>query len=778
MSSGYSGEFMHGLVGGGGAGRGNGTVRPPTMGGIQGGVMYGNRVQQQQQQSQFQQFQQLQQQQQQQVPGMMLQDQIKPRRVDPLMGKRSFGDYQSYQQHMQILQQQQQQREQPVSYIQRFQQQQQLQFPNQNQSLLLRSVKQRINNNNNNINNGFNPLLSPTIDLCSPTNNNNNNNININNNNNSLARFGVPVYQQPRQQQQQQIPFNQNYSQTQFNPTFSNNNNQIQNPGQNIGFAAGVGYSNNPVGPVQNKPESGAGLEQGGKKMLNTLEELEKHLLDDDDDNNFVSNDQDGDAVSGITNSEWSETFQNLMSPDPTPSPNPFPNPLSNPTPSPVQNPSQSLSLSPSLSPSPNTVQVTCNNNNVTASTNNINVISPSPTSSTSSCCSTSAAANGSPPTAVAVTVSAKQLISEVATAISDGKNDTAIELLSKLGQMANYEGNSEERLAYYMCNALKSRACPTENPTPVMELFGSDQMSSVYSLFDISPCFKFGLLAANLVMLEAITSAMQEGLKIHVIDFDVGHGAQYVNLLRALAEPRRLACTGIRITVVETELGNQGGVPESVRDSLVGLAERVGINLNYSCLNRSIRDLSWESLGCEEGEAVVVNFAFKLYRVPDESVSMENLRDELLRRVKGLSPRAVTLVEQDMNGNTAPFGTRVNEVCEYYGALFDSLEATLPRDNPDRCRVEKGLGRKMVNSVACEGRERVERAEVFGKWRARMGMAGFELKPLGQTVAESMRAKLNSARGGNPGFTVKDVNGGVGFGWKDRSLTVASAWR
>ena len=137
-----------------------------------------------------------------------------------------------------------------------------------------------------------------------------------------------------------------------------------------------------------------------------------------------------------------------------------------------------------------------------------------------------------------------------------------------------------------------------------------------------------------------------------------------------------------------------------------------------------------------------------------------------------------VTLVEQEMNTNTAPFALRVGEACGYYGALFDSVESTVLRDNPERAKLEEGLLRKIANSVACEGRDRVERCEVFGKWRARMSMAGFELKPLSQTVAETMRAKLNSGNRVNPGFTVKEENGGVSFGWLGRTLTVASAWR
>lgn len=210
------------------------------------------------------------------------------------------------------------------------------------------------------------------------------------------------------------------------------------------------------------------------------------------------------------------------------------------------------------------------------------------------------------------------------------------------------------------------------------------------------------------------------------------------------------------------------------VGDGLKSLAAKDGIRFDFNVLSLKITDLSREKLGVEEGEVLAVNLAFKLYKLPDESVTTENQRDELLRRVKALGPAVVTVVEQEMNGNTAPFPARVAEACGYYGALFDSLEATAGILS-DRVRIEEGLGRRAANSVACEGRDRVERCEVFGKWRARMGMAGFALKPLGQSVADSLR---NSDTCGNPGFTVKEETGGICFGWMGRTLSVASAWR
>ncbi|CAI0546557.1 unnamed protein product [Linum tenue] len=502
-------------------------------------------------------------------------------------------------------------------------------------------------------------------------------------------RYGFPLLQQLRPQ-----PIN----------TGNNSNNPQFQTLQGVPFANSV-QSTQPVQMSQKESE---------KKMMNRLQELEKQLLDDDDDEDEEGSG--GDAVSVITNtnSEWSETIQNL--------------------------------ISPSSSSSP-----------------------PSSSSSTTSSTTTSAA------------ICTRPVLMEAAAAIYEGKTDSAAEILSRVVSSGG-KGNSEQRLMDYLYSALKSRVNPAENPPPVAELYGKEHAASTQLLYELSPCFKLGFMAANLAILES-TLEEEKSNGFHVVDFDIGQGGQYMNLLYALAERLNGSPAVVKITAVPD---GSGGEEErerlnSVGKSLRQLAEGLGIALHFNVAAAScckLGDLSRESLGCEAEEPLAVNFAFKLYRMPDESVTTENPRDELLRRVRAMEPRVVTVVEQEMSGNTAPFLARVNEACGYYGAVLESIEATVAQGEAERGRVEEGVGRKLGNAVACEGRDRVERCEVFGKWRARMGMAGFRAKPLSRAVTESMRARLNSTNRANPGFTVKEDNGGACFGWMGKSLTVASAWR
>ncbi|KAL3508573.1 hypothetical protein ACH5RR_027974 [Cinchona calisaya] len=88
-------------------------------------------------------------------------------------------------------------------------------------------------------------------------------------------------------------------------------------------------------------------------------------------------------------------------------------------------------------------------------------------------------------------------------------------------------------------------------------------------------------------------------------------------------------------------------------------------------------------------GEALAVNFPLQLHHTLDEGVAMTNPRDELLRMIKSL------------------------------------------------------FQRDPVNIIACDGKERVERHEIFGKWKSRFTMAGFRQYPLSSYVNSVIRSLL-----------------------------------
>ncbi|XP_062022682.1 scarecrow-like protein 1 [Rosa rugosa] len=370
-----------------------------------------------------------------------------------------------------------------------------------------------------------------------------------------------------------------------------------------------------------------------------------------------------------------------------------------------------------------------------------------------------------------------KQLLFDCAGALSEGNIEEASTIINELRQLVSIQGDPPQRIAAYMVEGLAARMASSGKylyrALKCKEPPSSYRLAAMQVLFELCPCFKFGFMAAN----GAIIEATKDEKRVHIIDFDINQGNQYITLIQALAElpgkPPHLRLTGVDDP--ESVQRPVGGL-NTIGQRLEQLAEGLGVSFEFQAVASKTSIVSPSMLDCRQGEALVVNFAFQLHHMPDESVSTVNQRDQLLRLAKSLRPKLVTVVEQDVNTNTTPFFPRFVEAYNYYSAVFDSLEAAIPRESQDRMNVEKQcLARDIVNIVACEGEERIERYEVAGKWRARMAMAGFTSTPMSRSVTDSIRdlIRMYCDR-----YKIKEEMGGLHFGWEDKSLIVASAWR
>ncbi|KAM5562479.1 scarecrow-like protein 1 [Rosa sericea] len=370
-----------------------------------------------------------------------------------------------------------------------------------------------------------------------------------------------------------------------------------------------------------------------------------------------------------------------------------------------------------------------------------------------------------------------KQLLFDCAGALSEGNIEQASTMIDELRQLVSIQGDPSQRIAAYMVEGLAARMASSGKylyrALKCKEPPSSYRLAAMQVLFEVCPCFKFGFMAAN----GAIIEATKDEKRVHIIDFDINQGNQYITLIQALAElpgkPPHLRLTGVDDP--ESVQRPVGGL-NTIGQRLEQLAEGLGVSFEFQAVASKTSIVSPSMLDCRPGEALVVNFAFQLHHMPDESVSTVNQRDQLLRLAKSLRPKLVTVVEQDVNTNTTPFFPRFVEAYNYYSAVFDSLEAAIPRESQDRMNVEKQcLARDIVNIVACEGEERIERYEVAGKWRARMAMAGFTSTPMSRSVTDLIHdlIKMYCDR-----YKIKEEMGTLHFGWEDKSLIVASSWR
>ncbi|KAJ3678070.1 hypothetical protein LUZ60_001873 [Juncus effusus] len=370
-----------------------------------------------------------------------------------------------------------------------------------------------------------------------------------------------------------------------------------------------------------------------------------------------------------------------------------------------------------------------------------------------------------------------KQLLFDCASLISEGNVEEAQNIINELRKRVSIQGDPLTRLAAYLTEGLAAKieysGSGIYKALKCKEPPSAYQLSAMQILFEICPCFRFGFMSANYSIIEACKGEE----KVHIIDFDINQGTQYINLIQALSSQEK-KLRKLRITGVDDpeSVQRQIGGLRIIGQRLEKLAEDCEIELEFTAIAGEVSEIRAEMLGLKRGEGLIVNFAFQLHHMPDESVSTINERDRLLRMVKGLNPKLVTVVEQDVNTNTAPFYPRFVEVYNYYSAIFESLDATLPRESADRMNVERQcLAREIVNIIACEGPDRIERYEAAGKWKARMKMAGFESFPFNANVSTSIKSLLKAYCNR---YRFEEEYGSLHFGWENKILVVASAWK
>ncbi|CAK9133351.1 unnamed protein product [Ilex paraguariensis] len=370
-----------------------------------------------------------------------------------------------------------------------------------------------------------------------------------------------------------------------------------------------------------------------------------------------------------------------------------------------------------------------------------------------------------------------KEVLIACAKAVSDTDLLTAQWLMSELRQMVSVSGEPIQRLGAYMLEGLVARLAASGSSIckvlKCKEPASAELLSHMHILYEVCPYFKFGYMSAN----GAIAEAMKDENRVHIVDFQIAQGSQWITLIQAFAY-RPGGPPHIRITGIDdsTSAYARGGGLNIVGQKLSQLAKSFNVPFKFHPAAMSGCEVQLENLGIRPGEALAVNFAFMLHHMPDESVSTQNHRDRLLRQVKSLSPKVVTLVEQESNTNTAAFFPRFVETLDYYTAMFESIDVTLPRERKERINVEQHcLARDVVNIIACEGSERVERHEPLGKWKSRFRMAGFTPCPLSSVVNATIKRLLQNYC---DRYRLEERDGALYLGWMKRDLVASCAWK
>ncbi|KAK6646072.1 hypothetical protein PHAVU_L006543 [Phaseolus vulgaris] len=374
--------------------------------------------------------------------------------------------------------------------------------------------------------------------------------------------------------------------------------------------------------------------------------------------------------------------------------------------------------------------------------------------------------------------VDLRTLLIHCAQAVASDSPSFAKQLVKQIKQHSSPTGDTAQRLAHYFGNALE--ACLDGTGFHVYSVASSKRISAkdmikAYHVYaSVCPFEMIAIMFAN----KSIYSLAENAKTIHIIDFGIRYGFKWPSLISEISRrpggPPKLRFTGI--DQPQPGFRPEERVLETGR-RLENYCKRFNVPFEFNAIARKWDTIRIEDLKIEKNEFVAVNCMFQLERLLDESVVLDNPRDGVLRLIKKANPDI--FVHSIVNGShDVPFFvSRFREALFHYSAVFDMLDSNLDREDPSRLMFEKELfGQEIMNIIACEGCERVERPQTYKQWQLHNMRIGFRLLPLNQKVIDKLKKRWRDDAY-NTNFMLEVDGDWVLQGWKGRILHASSCW-
>ncbi|XP_076941820.1 scarecrow-like protein 3 [Bidens hawaiensis] len=289
-------------------------------------------------------------------------------------------------------------------------------------------------------------------------------------------------------------------------------------------------------------------------------------------------------------------------------------------------------------------------------------------------------------------------------------------------------------------------------------------------------------------VLAQTLVEAMSWDRVIHIIDAGWGDPQLWAQLLTKLYQGPR-GPPEVKITCVSDN--------KKLLDDLGTILrkEAKSLDMTFQCnpLNVTILDLTPDMLDIRPHEALTfvsilnlhvllagddhVDSYFKV-NVNKDPISENKKVSDFLKMLRSMSPKLVLLVEQESDHNLPCLVDRVVEGLHYYSAVFDSIDTIFTMgeiSGEDRVRLEDRVGKEILNIVAREGLERVERHERIARWAARFSRAQF--RPVNLWLEAMEEAQQVIEAWGLVGYKVVTNRPGFMMCWHDRPIYSISAW-
>ncbi|CAL4990482.1 unnamed protein product [Urochloa decumbens] len=375
--------------------------------------------------------------------------------------------------------------------------------------------------------------------------------------------------------------------------------------------------------------------------------------------------------------------------------------------------------------------------------------------------------------------VDIRTLLISCAQALASNNHMGACELLNRIKQHASVTGDATQRLAQCFTKGLEARLAGTGSqlwqslmaePPPMVEFLKACR------LYFTACCFnKVALNFSTITIMQAMVGKS----RLHIVDYGMHFGFQWAGLLRLLAS-REGGPPEVKITAVGHPRP-KSYPPERIEEiecRLRKCANKFALpSLKFHKIMKKWENVCINDLDTEADEVLVVNDLFNFSTLMDESGYFEypSPRDIVLNNIKNMRPDV--FIQNILNYSCgSSFLSRFREVLFYYTALFDILDATIPRESKSRLVLEQVvLGRSALNAIACEGLDLVDRPEKYRRWHVRNQRAGLRQLPLKSSIVEIVKDTVQKHH--HKDFLICEDGQWLLQGWMGRVLFAHSAW-
>ncbi|GMN32736.1 hypothetical protein TIFTF001_003813 [Ficus carica] len=307
----------------------------------------------------------------------------------------------------------------------------------------------------------------------------------------------------------------------------------------------------------------------------------------------------------------------------------------------------------------------------------------------------------------------------------------------------------------------------PLRCPTPFDVIF---KMGAYKVFSEFSPLIQFVNFTSNQALLETLSDSPN----IHIVDFDIGFGAQWASFMQELNRGGGGGggpTPSLKITAFASPSTHHHVELALMRDNLAQFAAEIGVAFDLEVVNFDSLEQTSYSMPVfrSEGEVVAVNFPISA--ASNQPAALPNL----LRFIKQLSPKIVVSQDRGCDRSDLPFPQHILQALHSYINLLESLDAAVNMTPDAVNKIEKFLLQPKIESTVL-GRLRALAPDKMPHWKTVFASAGYVPVPFSnfaETQAECV-VKRTPVRG----FHIEKRQASLALCWQRRELVSVSAWR